>query len=280
MSNLLMHSMSEFAHLIVRSLDVAAAVRVAEIGAEHGGMTDVLARYVRARQGELATIDPAPSPQFAEWLARNPDVRHLASESLDVIDSLTDVDAWLVDGDHNWYTVYHELQRIRGVSSRDGRPMLAFLHDVGWPCARRDSYYAPERIPAEFCHPHRFDAGVSLDSATLTPGRGFRGMGAFAWAEHEGGERNGVLTAVEDFVYEQAVAGDRLGWAYLPAVFGLGVVYQLDTPWAAALASLFAPYHEDPLLARLEENRLRNYLAVIDWQDRQASRAILEPSHA
>jgi hypothetical protein len=32
------------------------------------------------------------------------------------------------------------------------------------------------------------------------------------------------------------------------------------------------PFHENRLIQRLEENRLRNYLTVVDWQDRDAER--------
>ncbi|MBL7373602.1 class I SAM-dependent methyltransferase, partial [Escherichia coli] len=77
-----------------------------------------------------------------------------------------------------------------------GKPLLALMHDVSWPCARRDCYYAPDRIPEEHRHPHSFDGGVSLGQPDCLPNRGFRGAGSFAWALHEGGPRNGVLTAV------------------------------------------------------------------------------------
>jgi hypothetical protein len=39
--------------------------------------------------------------------------------------------------------VFHELVAADALSRRDGRPLLALLHDVGWPCSRRDMYYAP-----------------------------------------------------------------------------------------------------------------------------------------
>ena len=43
MSNLLIHSMSEFSEIILPSLEIAGATEIVEIGAEFGGMSTVLA---------------------------------------------------------------------------------------------------------------------------------------------------------------------------------------------------------------------------------------------
>ena len=272
MSNLLIHSMSEFSDIIVEALDLAGAREVVEIGAEFGGMSSVLADYAAAQGGRLTSVDPCPKEEFVAWASAHPDVRHIAKTSLDAFELLDNVDAWVIDGDHNWYTVYNELKRADALSSRDGRPLLALLHDVGWPWARRDLYYAPERIPASFRHPYSFEGGVTLDFPGLLQNRGFRGLGQYACAAHEGGPCNGVLTAVEDFIDEVRGEGRGIAFARIPAVFGLGILFSTDADWAPALSELIIPWHENQLVARLEENRLRNYLAVIDWQDRDAER--------
>jgi Methyltransferase domain len=268
MTDLLIHSMLEFKTLIAPALALCQVKRVVEIGAEHGGMSAILAQFTATGKGQLISIDPAPSTAFCDWIEQTRNVLHIAKPSLEVIEQQHNIDAWFIDGDHNWYTVLHELNEIRSVSERDSKPLLAFLHDVSWPCARRDCYYAPARIPPEYLHRHSFEGGVSLDSDHLHLNRGFRGNGHFAWAEFEGGPRNGVLTAVEDFVAQQSELGRELAWVCVPAVFGLGVLFDCDAPWAGSLADLLAPWHQNPLLMSLEENRLRNYLAVIDWQDR------------
>ncbi len=273
MSDLLIHSMREFGSLTLPALNACDARVLVEIGAERGGNTELLSRWCADRGGHLTSIDPAPSDELLDWARSTPHLDIVQKPSLEVIDALSGVDAWFVDGDHNWYTVYHELQAIHRVCRRDGRPMLVFLHDVGWPNGRRDFYYAPERVPEAFRHAHSFEVGVTLDAPTAVPNRGLRGHGAFAWALHEGGPRNGVLTAIEDFVAEWQDAGERFAWACVPAVFGLGVLFDLDARWASPLADVLAPWHNNPLLMSLEENRLRNYLAVIDWQDRPRAAA-------
>ncbi|WP_166039159.1 class I SAM-dependent methyltransferase [Sphingosinicella sp. YJ22] len=267
MADLLIHSMSEFADIIVPALEVAGAREIVEIGAEFGGMSQVLADIADAHGGRLTSIDPAPKKEFLDWVATRPGVRHVATLSLDAIDGQRDVDAWIVDGDHNWYTVYNELKQIRACSRRDGKPMLVFLHDVAWPCARRDLYYAPDQIPADFRHPHDWDSGMVPGFAGLVPGRGFRGCGQFAAALHEGGPKNGVMTAIDDFLAEALAEGEEYAFAEVPAVFGLGVLFAMDAPWSQAVAEIVLPYHDNALIRRLEENRLANYLTVVDIQD-------------
>ncbi|MBU6266132.1 MAG: class I SAM-dependent methyltransferase [Sphingomonadales bacterium] len=274
MAELLIHSMKHFAPLVRDALAIAGVRHVAEIGAEFGGMTQVLADHCHAAGGTLTSIDPAPQPEFIAWLGANPFVRHLAATSLEAMSGefgpdMSGIDAWVIDGDHNHYTVLNELRLADSAGRRDGKPLLAFLHDVGWPCARRDFYYAPERIPAAFRKPCSHDAGVTLGDPGFLPGRGFRGHGGFAWALYEGGPGNGVLTAIEDFIAETNSDTRELAYASIPGVFGLGVLFDLAAPWAGPMAELLVPWHENELLATLEENRLRNYLTVIDWQDRR-----------
>lgn len=270
MSNLLIHSMAEFSDLIFGTLELAGARHIVEIGAEFGGTSQLLAQYAEVLEGRVTSIDPAPQPEFIAWAAQSPVVTHLAAPSLEVMEQISDVDAWMIDGDHNYYTVYNELQAADRVSERDGKPLLAFLHDVSWPTGRRDMYYAPDRIPPAFRHPHQFGAGAMLDRADLVPGQGFRGGANWAMANHYGGPRNGVLTAVEDFIAGAAMIGRTLAFAHIPAVFGLGILFDVDAAWSPAVANLVAPFHDNRLLATMEKNRLRNYLKVIEWQDRAA----------
>lgn len=271
MAELLIHSMSEFAPLVLSCMERAGVRNVAEIGAEFGGMSQRLADHCEQAGGTFTTVDPSPKDEFIRWAASCEHVRHVAAPSLEVMPELAGMDAWVIDGDHNYYTVRNELDLADELCRRDGKPLLAFMHDVSWPCARRDSYYCPERIPEAFRHAWSYDVGVTLDDSGCLPGRGFRGMGQFAWALHSGGPRNGVLTAIEDFLGEAHSDERPLGFAHVPAVFGLGVIFDMSAEWAEDVAQMLLPYHENELIASLELNRLRNYLAVIDWQDRMTA---------
>ncbi|MEP3422233.1 MAG: class I SAM-dependent methyltransferase [Erythrobacter sp.] len=270
MSELLIHSMSEFSSLILPCLDEAKVTEISEIGSEFGGMSKVLALRAREQGGTLNCIDPEPATGFVDWASEEECVNHLPQPSLDALKTCGAADAWFIDGDHNYYTVSHELAAIDAIQKDADRPLLAFLHDVSWPCARRDFYYAPDRVPAGWRHPHSYDHGVKLGEAGVVEGRGFRGMGQFAVALDDGGPRNGVLTAVEDFLRQADTDERPLYYVHVPAVFGLGVVFDAKAEWSEAVAQFLLPYHANPLIARLEENRLRNYLEVIEQQDQVA----------
>jgi SAM-dependent methyltransferase len=264
MGELLIHSLAEFDDLILGALDLAGAKRVVEIGSESGRMTERLLAYVSHVGGELIAIDPSPSAEAARRLDLHPRATLVRAPSLEVLREHP-ADAYLVDGDHNYYTVLHESAAMWDAARGDGRPLLAFYHDVGWPWARRDLYYDPGRIPAEYLKPHTWEHGVTLDDPGVVEG-GFRGEGGWACALREGGPRNGVLTAIEDFVVGKEAG---LAWAHLPAVFGLGVLFDRNAPFAAALTTWLEPFHQNPLLERLERNRLECYLRVIALQDQQ-----------
>ena len=52
----------------------------------------------------------------------------------------TTFDCIIIDGDHNWYTVFNELTIIekRNLLKEGG---TIFFHDIAWPYGRRDMYY-------------------------------------------------------------------------------------------------------------------------------------------
>jgi hypothetical protein len=57
---------------------------------------------------------------------------------------------------------------------------------------------------------------------------------------------------VEDFI----AGRDDLRLAVVPAFFGLGVVWDRSAPYAGTLEDLLAPWDGNPLIARLEANRV------------------------
>ena len=105
---------------------------------------------------ELHVIDPVPEFDPAEHEKQFPgryifhrDVSH------NVLPTLPAVDVALVDGDHNWFTVYHELRMLSESARKAGAPLpVLIMHDVLWPYGRRDLYYVPERVPEEFRQPY------------------------------------------------------------------------------------------------------------------------------
>lgn len=209
--------------VIAPVLEAAEARRVVEIGALRGENTKQIIDRL-GPQTELHVIDPAPDFDPTEHQERfgGQYVFH-RDLSLDVLGGLPPMDAALIDGDHNWYTVIHELRLLREVARAHhaSLPVLV-LHDVEWPYGRRDLYYAPDDIPAEFRQPWR-RAGMRpgtkglLDTGGLNP--------TMCNAEVEGGPRNGVRTALDDFIEEH----DRpVRLVVVPIYFGLAIVVEQE----------------------------------------------------
>ena len=131
-------------------IEAAAPRQMLEIGAEFGWNTEKALEYCRRSGCVLEVVDPAPHPALHQVLARYaPEHRFHPLKSLEAIPLLPPSDLVLLDGDHNWFTVYHELQLLfaRAVETGAALPVI-LLHDMGWPYARRDMYYDPEAIPA------------------------------------------------------------------------------------------------------------------------------------
>ena len=240
------HSLQNLAELMLPCLDAAGARSVMEVGAHEGDLTGMLVDWAAGTGARVVAIDPAPKEQLVRLAEDRPELELVRDTSLAALPRLDRVDAVIIDGDHNYFTVSEEL-RMLAEASGDELPLLLF-HDVCWPHGRRDDYFAAELIPAEHRQPIQEGGGLHPEEPGIRSG-GLPYRGA---AAREGGPRNGVLTAVEDFIADR----EDLRLAVMPAFFGLGVVWSTDAPWAAAIADLMEPWDHNPLLARLERNRV------------------------
>jgi Methyltransferase domain len=200
-------------------VETAAPRRMMEIGADSGWNTQRLLDYCREAGCHLDIIDPAPRPALHEVLARfGTEYSWHPLKSLEAIPLIDPVDLALIDGDHNWHTVYGELQAIFRRASETGTPPpIVLFHDVAWPYARRDMYYTPADLAPGERHPYAYRGMIQGQSELSEDG--FNGI--LANALHEGGPRNGVLTAIEDF---QAGLGADMSFHRLPFYNGLGIL--------------------------------------------------------
>ncbi len=258
--DLLLHSLATFEPLITDVLDAAGARGVAEVGGEGGTFTERLVGWAERVDGSVHCVDPFPSEELSRVAERSPRLHLLRAASPAALDQLPALDAYVLDGDHNHWTVGAELRKLDRRIRDSERPAVVVLHDVAWPNARRDSYYAPERLPADAVHPHSRIGGAVPDVPELQDG-GFSPAGRWAYAREEGGPRNGVLTAVEDYVAEQPEVEHHV----VEAVFGLGILFSATAPWAPRVRELASAY-QLPLIARLERNRLDLYVEVLRLQ--------------
>jgi len=253
--------MNGFWEFLIRpALEAVDAREIVEVGSEGGVHTRRILAWCAERGARLHVIDPEPAYDPETLRAAHPGrlVFHRAP-SLDVVGKIDAADAVLLDGDHNWYTVFHELTALEAVHGE--RFPLVLLHDVAWPFARRDMYYAPERIPAEHRHAYA-RGGLVRGEEQLAPAGGL--APELDKALHEGGPRNGVLTAVEDFLARTRLA---LRFALLPVDFGLGLlVSEALLASKPALRALFDGLSEPGFDLRLalhtEERRIDTFVEL------------------
>lgn len=244
-------------------LSAVDARSVVEVGAAEGTHTRCLLAAMRQVQGQLHVIDVRPTP---ELLSLRKDLEHVGTlhiaRSVSVLGTLP-ADVYLLDGDHNWYTVREELRLIAHATSQADRPFpVVLLHDVGWPYGHRDQYCNPADVPVAFRQP--------MDRRGVRPGqRSLASSGGmnhgYANALNEGGPRNGVRCAVADFI---ADGPNDLVYDDTPAFHGLGVLYSAAALGSERAARVRAVIEQSPatraVVHHLEALRIESMLADLE----------------
>jgi hypothetical protein len=229
--------------------------RIIEIGAEFGWNTTHILQYCRRAGAHADIIDPVALPSLVTVLSQFPEVHAYHSmKSVDAIPALDTPDIAFVDGDHNWRTVYTELNLLYDRALQTGAtPPLILAHDCAWPYARRDMYYAPEEFNPVDRHKFAY-RGILPGQSELTE-EGLNGH--LANAVHEGGPENGVLTGIEDFV---ASTTAEVTLYVLPFFNGLGIVVP-KARMTPALQSLIDSFYSGETMLEtckvLEEDGMR-----------------------
>lgn len=263
---LLLCSLASFRGILTPLLGALAPRTICEIGIGRGHLTAYLLEQGAALGAVYTGIDPSVSDAFCA-AHRGPAARIIRQDSLTALATLGPQDVVIVDGDHNYYTVLHE---IRAICRHAGHHPVMVFHDIAWPWARRDQYCSPDSIPAEFRHSYSVDKGPAPRQAALADWgiAGGTSPYGFSAAEVEGGSRNGVLTAIEDARRDPALASWQ--WIDIPAIFGMGIL--VDTGVLSEAGRAFVARLADaaalmgPLLETLEVNRNDLYVELIRGQ--------------
>ena len=188
------------------------AKNIVEIGSGNIILTKNILEYAISNNSHLIIVDPILD--YDEFKEENSDQIEFYPElSLNRLPFLEDYDTILIDGDHNWYTVYNELKIIEEKFKNKQFPLI-FITGLGWPRARNDQYNNPENIPASHRQPYtktekslKKNYGLTSDKFTAINGNN---------------PKNGVLTALEDFIKESSL---DLSFKNINAFSGLGILY-------------------------------------------------------
>lgn len=241
-------SMRSQAEIMLPCLEAVGARSIVEVGAFAGDLTSLLLDWAAESGARVTAVDPSPENDLVQLDLDHPELELIRETSIVALPHVPKPDVVIIDGDHNYYTVSEEL-RLIGERAKGGELPLLLFHDVCWPHGRRDDYFAPELIPEEYLQPI---AGNGHGIFPGEPGVRSGGVPCPRSAAHEGGPRNGVLTAIEDFVADR----DDLRLVVVPAFFGFGAVWHRGAPWSGDLAEILDPWDRNPLLERLESNRV------------------------
>jgi hypothetical protein len=258
----LFYSLAEFREIIFAAFEVAGVRSVMDVGPDAGTFTKDLADWVSERDAILYCVDPVPGESVRQVAQSSPHLELLEVPSHEALEELRDVDAYLLEGDHNYFTATRNFERIEAASRAGQGAALVIARGVDWPWGRRDLYFDPSRLPKEAVHPYTFDLSGVPWCPKPTPD-GLRSHSKFAVATEEGGPANGVSTAIEDFLRDRP----DYRTIHVPCLFGLMFIFPAGASWADTMVERLGIYDENPLLSRLERNRVGLYLEVLELQD-------------
>ncbi|MBT7854931.1 MAG: class I SAM-dependent methyltransferase [Opitutae bacterium] len=264
-SELLLASMIFFEPILEPILKELKPRSLCEIGIDQGRFTRKLLEFCKDQSCNYTGIDPKILDQQLLDLAHD-GVRFIQEKSVDVLPDLPPHELYIIDGDHNYYTVKQEIRLI--FQHPEHLPVFLF-HDTAWPFARRDLYYDPETIPVDQRNPYSADGGPWPGKQNLSED-GFCATESMCIATAEGGPDNGVLTAIEDAKSEKIIP-EIYRTTSIPIVFGCTLLYPSNMVSAAALKKIKQLGNSTetlhPLLESMESNRLRLYLELVaSWK--------------
>jgi len=252
--------MKNYWPFLEKIVNVFDPTSVCEVGSERGLTSQLLVEKFKGIE-KIYIVDPSISDVLKQ---NKTEYTSLHEEtSLEFLARGLDIDLYFLDGDHNYYTVLNELRLIEK-NRKDASKKMILLHDVSWFCGRRDQYYNPDLIPEKLEY---YDSGaICLESASNVK-YGFRLDKHFAVAKKYGGEHNGVLTAIEDFIEQSS-----LPWKfkYIPSLWGLGFLWLeegLDAQQNLDIAKIIDTLDDlKEFFGILEANRLRLLQGLNEWQ--------------
>ena len=178
-----------------------SAQRVVEIGALRGETTVKLLEPARARgraprDRPGAAVRSRPSTSGASPAG----TCSTATSATTCCRRCPPMDAALIDGDHNWYTVYHELKMLARDRARGRRAAAGAA-----PARRRLALRPPRPLLRARAHPRGVPPAVRRSGACARRRRSCAATAASTPpcnAVPRAVPRNGVMTALDDFIAE------------------------------------------------------------------------------
>ena len=107
------YSLANVSEIMNPCLDAAGVKTLLEIGSFRGELTEELLKWAEGSGAKIATVEPLPPADLIDLKKRRPElelIEDTGTGALEGLDSLPD--AIIIDGDHNYFTLTQELEKI------------------------------------------------------------------------------------------------------------------------------------------------------------------------
>lgn len=254
-----------FDYLIKPILEEFDFKHIVEVGAKEGFNTKKLIEICNKKNTKLSVIDPFPNFNVFKFQKELGNFDLYEGLSLDELPNIQNYDVVLLDGDHNYYTLKSELELI--AKTCEEFP-LVFFHDVAWPYARRDMYYNPENIPDEHINDYE-RMGIQPNKDTLIEG-GLNGHLLNAKIEYT--EKNGVLTAIEDFIKECEL---KLSFNKIEFKNGIGILARKNSEYIISKFEELANSKELVGILERDNNKIQADYVLLKYKNEKKINSLI-----
>lgn len=193
--------------------------------------------------GELDEITFNHIMHYSECNGSEVNINNIAGDNiLEALSTLNDYDAIFLNDDPNWFTVFNELKLIK--LNNHEFPLVFVCHNR-FPHKRRDAYINPDIIPKEFLQ--KYSKDFSYNNIIISDD--------YYHAIDENTPKNGVLTAIEDFIHENL----SIGVMEINLLNGISILYFKNSISHIRLSKLFDEIEEYSLdFEELQDDRFKN----------------------
>lgn len=260
-----LYSMVNFAPIYEPIIKALKPSSIVEIGADQSENSLNILKLSETLNFKIKIVDTQPIT--SEELAAHNNVEFFQARSIDFLNKSSASEIYFVDGDHNYQTLNTELNLIATLNKET--PNVMFLHDTCWPHAYRDMYYDVSTLDTPPLNEISETGGPILWQEELDP-KGHHHNGGFPFSKKEGGAKNGLQPAVNDFLNENK----EYSSLFIPAFYGLTILWKdnaLNEETKSCISNLQKSLELfSPLLSTLEWNRLIFVHIQEMWGDIQA----------
>lgn len=178
--------------------------------------------------------------------------------NLTELTKLNNYEAIFINDNPNWYSVYNELNIIK--EHNENFPLVFICNNI-FPFKRRDAYINPDNIPQKYRN--NFSNYLVYKDIHVNDG--------FYHALNENTEKNGVLTAIEEFLNEN----ESISVMNIKLENGITIIYNNNSINQIRIGKLnnelknYNPLENDLIDSKIENDLLINYISKFNLSENE-----------